>query len=155
LQSRLTAIPYQQRADALKSIEKIACTKDGPGVCIVPSPLPPDVKNWQSGFSKATIDLPAYQKALADFFVNLICTGDGNTVAILRSIANMGMPQAVGGTPKPLGFLETGNNAPDLVDSIMNCRASAQLTEADKALLLAVKRTSTVNANMPAQDSNT
>jgi uncharacterized protein YjbI with pentapeptide repeats len=154
LQDSLQVIPEPQRGAALRRIASIACaTPPNTPVCIVPSPLPPEVIQWQDEISKAAIDKAAYQKALAAVYTDIICSGDGNSLAIFRSLVNMGMPQAAGGTPKPMGFLETGGAASALVENVLSakCHVSGQLTESDKATLLEVERFSVLfasNVNM-------
>jgi uncharacterized protein YjbI with pentapeptide repeats len=137
----------------LDRIKRIACAKPPLApVCVSPSPLPPEVIPWQAKASSATVDQATYEKALAVVYTNIICSGDGNSLAIFRSLANMGMPQAAGGTPTAQGFLETGSEAKALAEYVMSkdCPVSAQFTDADKAVLLAVER-----FVAPTADNNT
>jgi len=158
LQDSLQVVPEPQRRAALQRVASLACA-DPPNtlICVVPSPLPPEVIQWQDQISKAAIDKPAYQRALAAVYTDIICSGDANSLAIFRSLVNMGMPQAAGGTPRPMGFLETGSEAKALVEHVMSdkCPVSGQLTDGDKATLLEVKRlsvlfASNVNTNAPS-----
>jgi uncharacterized protein YjbI with pentapeptide repeats len=151
LQDSLQAVPEPQRRDsALGRITSVACaTPPNTPICVVPSPLPPEVIQWQDKISKAGIDKAAYQKALAAVYTDIICSGDGNSLAIFRSLVNMGMPQAAGGTPRPMGFLETGSEAKVLVKNVMSdkCHVSGRLTDSDKATLLKVERFSVLFAS--------
>jgi uncharacterized protein YjbI with pentapeptide repeats len=143
LQDSLNLVPEPQRGVALTRIANIACAKPpNTPICVVPSPLPDDVVQWQSKVNDVKIDKATYVKALAAVYTDLICSGDANSLSIFRSLVNMGMPQAAGGTPKPMGFLETGSEAKALVQYVMSdkCHISGQLTDSDKATLLEVER---------------
>jgi len=150
LRDSLQVVPEPQRGAALQRIASVACaTPPNTPVCVVPSPLPPEVIQWQDKITQASIDKAAHQKALAAVYTDIICSGDGNSLAIFRSLVNMGMPQAAGGTPKPLGFLETGSEAKALAENVMSdkCHVSGQLTDSDKATLLEVERFSVLFAS--------
>jgi uncharacterized protein YjbI with pentapeptide repeats len=155
LLSDLQVVPKPQRAAALQRVTRLACAiPPGTPACVVPSPLPPDVAQWQERVMSATIDKASYQKALVSIYTDLICSGDGNALVILRSLMMMGMPQAAGGTPRPMGFLETGGEAKVLVKYINSedCRAFVQLTDRDKAILAQVERLAAPFAAKAEQD---
>jgi hypothetical protein len=143
LRDSLGAVPRDQREAALQRVESVACAvpPDTP-VCIVPSPLPPEVSNWSENLKKATVDKATYQKALAAIYRDIICSGDRNSLAIFRSLVHLGMPQAAGGVPRPMGFLETGSEAQALAEYVMSdkCPMASQLTVGDKAALLDVEK---------------
>ena len=139
LRDSLQNVPQPQRDAALQQLERVACARPpGTPVCVVPSPLPPDIAQWQDKIVKAGIDKLAYERALAAVYADLICSGDGNSLAIFRSVANMGLPQTAGGNPTPMGFLATRSQAKQLVETIKSdrCPVSKQLTDADRATLL-------------------
>jgi uncharacterized protein YjbI with pentapeptide repeats len=154
LQYSFDAIPGPPRDEALTRIRNLDCAAASSTIasCVLPSTPPPNVSQWQSDVRNATIDQKTYERALAGVFLEIICSGDGNSLAVLRSLAKMGMPQVAGGVPKPMGLLETGSEAKGLVEYVMTakCRISEQLTDADKAILLAVEQFS-----VRAADSNT
>jgi uncharacterized protein YjbI with pentapeptide repeats len=143
LRDSLSAVPRDQRIAALQRIEGIACAAPPrTPVCIVPSPLPPEVRGWSDDIKRATVDRATYQKALADIYRDIICSGDRNSLAIFRSLVHLGMPQAAGGVPRPMGFLDTGGEAQPLAEYVMSdkCPMSSQLTLGDKAALLDVEK---------------
>jgi hypothetical protein len=98
---------------------------------------------WQSQVKEASVDQEAYSKALAGVYLDLICSGDGDALSVVRSLASMGIRED-GSEPKPpfSGFLETGREVKGLVKTIMSekCRVSTLLSDADKALLFAVEK---------------
>jgi uncharacterized protein YjbI with pentapeptide repeats len=125
-----------QRGSVLSRIERIAC----PMPCVLLSQPPPVVIPWEIAVSTASVGQIAYGKALAAEYKDIICSGDGNSLAILRSLVGMGMPQAAGGMPTMQGFLETGREAKGLAEYVMSkeCPVSAQLTDVDKGVLIKV-----------------
>ena len=120
----------------LSRIAHLACPKP----CIVRLTPPPEVDPWLNEVKKGTVDQAAYGKALATVYTSMICSGDGSSLAVLRSLVSMGMPQAAGGVPTAQGFLETGSEARALAAYVMSkdCPVSAKLADADRAVLLAV-----------------
>jgi len=150
LQATLDTVPelnemsQQSRVAALMRIASLDCATKDPAIatCVVPSPPPPNVSQWQNKVKSATLVRASYDKTLAAVYVDIICSGDGNSLAILRSLANMAMPQAAGGTPKQMGLLESGGEAKGLIETIMSnkCHVSAQLTDSDRATLFAIER---------------
>ena len=125
-----------KRSLVLSRIAHLACPKP----CIVRLTPPPEVDPWLNEVKKGTVDQAAYGKALATVYTSMICSGDGSSLAVLRSLVSMGMPQAAGGVPTAQGFLETGSEARALAAYVMSkdCPVSAKLADADRAVLLAV-----------------
>jgi uncharacterized protein YjbI with pentapeptide repeats len=143
LRDSLAAVPRDQRGAALQRIESVACAvPPGTPACIVPSPLPPDASGWSDDVRKATVDRATYQKSLAAIYRDLVCSGDRNSLAIFRSLVQLGVPQAAGGVPRSMGFLDTGSEVQSLVEYVMSdkCPMSSQLTLGDKAALLGVQK---------------
>src|SRR5262249_14343505 len=104
---------------------------------------PEKIASWQTEMKKRAVDQETYSKALAGVYREMICSGDGNALAVLRSLASMGLPEG-GDDPDPpfSGFLEPGREAIRLVETIMGkeCPVSTLLVDGDKSLLSRVKR---------------
>jgi uncharacterized protein YjbI with pentapeptide repeats len=143
-----------RRELALKRVEILDCRTTGAEItsCDQSAQPPDNVRAWQKQIKDATLAPDQYSKALAEVYLDLICSGDSDALAVLRSLASMGIPQA-GGDARPLGILETRGEAKGLVENITNpkCLVSGLLTDADKALLLEVGK---IAPTLAATDAN-
>ena len=139
LRKQVDLIPNPDRRDAaLKRVAILDCKTTGAEIasCEQSGQPPDNVSVWQKQIKDAALSQNLYSKALAEVYRELICSGKGDALAILRSLASMGGPQA-GGDARPLGILETRGEAKGVVESITNptCPVSTLLTDADKARL--------------------
>jgi uncharacterized protein YjbI with pentapeptide repeats len=144
LQDKSKALPKEGRDRALSNIAILDCAQTGPTIasCDPAADVPMAVSQWQNEIKNATLNRASYTEALASVYLDLVCSGDGNSLAIVRSLAKLGVPEVAGGATKAMGFLEAGADTARLVDSITSnqCYVAAQLTDTDKVLLLTVKR---------------
>lgn len=138
LKREIESIPEGEApSDALDRIERLDCKKSGETLasCNPTADLPLRVKQWQETLDKASGDA---SMSLAATLRHLVCDGDKNAIYVLRGIDRNRS------TFRSWSRLaDTGAEAPALIDDIIagkNCQVSKELTEADKARLLELKK---------------
>jgi hypothetical protein len=142
LRGSMNGIPEGKRRDeALKQIETLDCGNPDKTLasCDAAAAPPPEVLDWQKELAEAGADNAAYAKALATELRSLVCASDANAIHIMRGIINSGRT------------LETGREAPALVDFIMSkdCPVSASLTANNNTELLKIKQDAEKNFPPP------
>lgn len=115
--------PETRRAAALKRIEILNHSK----------PFADELKGpeWRRMIEAAAVGQEDYKKALAEELWSLVCSGDDDTIDIVRGFIR---PETFSSW---FIILNTGTQAPALIESILapTCPVSAALTETDKAAL--------------------
>jgi hypothetical protein len=110
---------------------------------------PKEASDWRQALESAgTKDEATYRRALARVLQTLVCSGDGNSLYVLRGLTENSL-SASGGA-----LARAGAEAPKLVDGIMSptCPVSANLTDDDRAGLLEIKQEA-IESTKAARDS--
>jgi hypothetical protein len=114
----------KMRDDAVKRIERLDFSNPDKYLASCdPAAKPPRaVQDWREALKPASVDNPAYAKALAIELQKLVCAADVNAIHIWRGIIGH------------RGFGEIGPETPALVNFIMTkgCPVSASLTDEDQ-----------------------
>lgn len=126
------------RDKALERVKSLDCADPDPMFASCdPDPAltpPPEAAAWRTALEDARADDATYAEALAPVLKTLVCSGGGAAIFVLRGLLMSRRLAA------------TGSNAPRLFDDIMNtdeskdCPVSTSLTDADRAMLLRIKR---------------
>jgi hypothetical protein len=123
----------ERRNEALTRVSNLDCTRTGDSLASCdPSVTPPDaVQQWKKTLEGAIVDHNAYAKALASILGDLVCSGDPDVIYVLRGLLHNQR------------FQNTGAETPALAKRITSaeCPVSAALTDADKRVIAALKRT--------------
>ena len=133
----IKAVPEgEAREAALKRIESLECKEAEVGSDCAAGPSPRDVESRRMiEAASEGVTAESHAITLSKILEPLVCGGDENAIHVLRSVTDSLLRETS-------RLEDTGANAPKLVDHIMSpaCPVSTDLTSADKARLLEIKR---------------
>jgi uncharacterized protein YjbI with pentapeptide repeats len=126
------AVPEgKQREAALKRVADLDCQRkdDTLASCHPLIKPPPAVREWRKAMERASIDEDTYRKAVATILDELVCSGNPNSIHVLRGVVSSGRIEAV------------GREALAMIAHFMKsaCPVSAALTDDDQVLLAIAK----------------
>ncbi|SHG72861.1 pentapeptide repeat-containing protein [Bradyrhizobium erythrophlei] len=134
----LASVPADRREQALILVKALDCSNSGQSAACDPSvEASSEVAGWKNQITGLVVAAPVFEKSLAGQYSGLICNGEGDASAILRSLARAGVPQA-GGKAKFVGMLATGPEVNGLVKEILDekkCKIAAHLSDEDRSAL--------------------
>ena len=125
----------ENHASSLERIQRLDCSnRDSTLASCNPSlPLPPEAEAWRKALQEARVDDQAYASALAETLKKLVCSGDADSIYVVR------------GAGFRTRLLATRHAAPDLIDDLMDkeskdCSVAAAMTDTGRAYMLRIKQ---------------